>query len=422
MPKVKFLTMKRNIIILLSAFVALFLNAEIKFSGTCDKDALSYKCGENMVFTLYAEDTEDPGREINVKWEIWGDDGKAITKGETVMKKGEPFVLETSLDTPGFARARLFAVDSEGKQLYTKKGRKICYEGGAGADIAKIRSSKKEPVDFDAFWAKQVKELKALPLKVDSKKVEDPEFDVYDISVDTIGTPAKAWLSIPKNAAEKSLPLKVFFYGYGVGKINPPKYKDAIALGVERHTYELGQPKEYYQKLAKGKLDKFGLKAEDLKDKEKVYYKFMILRDLKALEYAKTLPQWDGKNISVNGGSMGGFQSIFVAMLDKDVSECNPHIPWMTDLWASVDTPRSPSRFAPEWTPDMRYFDCSFAIKRVKCPVKITAWLGDYCCPPAGVVATFNNAPKGTHLVFGQNGEHNGGDVYKAEYRYEKRK
>lgn len=48
----------------------------------------------------------------------------------------------------------------------------------------------------------------------------------------------------------------------------------------------------------------FGLNAE--KNPENNYFKFMILRDLRAIEYAKTLPEWNGKDITVSGGSMGG--------------------------------------------------------------------------------------------------------------------
>ena len=119
--------------------------------------------------------------------------------------------------------------------------------------------------------------------------------------------------------------------------------------------------------------------------------------------------QWNGKDITVKGGSMGAFQSVFVAALDKDVTSCKLHIPWMSDLWASeCGSNRIRAVGHPEWTPSMRYFDSTYAIKRVKCPVAITAWLGDYDCPPSGVMVLYNNANAPASLDFGQNGMHGG--------------
>lgn len=48
----------------------------------------------------------------------------------------------------------------------------------------------------------------------------------------------------------------------------------------------------------------------------------MYLRVLRALDYVKTLPEWDGKNLIVIGSSQCGAQAIVAAALDPQVSLC----------------------------------------------------------------------------------------------------
>lgn len=46
----------------------------------------------------------------------------------------------------------------------------------------------------------------------------------------------------------------------------------------------------------------------------------MLLRDWRALQWAKTLPEWNGKDVAVAGGSMGGYQALAMAALDPGVT------------------------------------------------------------------------------------------------------
>ena len=60
------------------------------------------------------------------------------------------------------------------------------------------------------------------------------------------------------------------------------------------------------------------------------------MRVLRALEYLKTRPEWDGKNLGVNGGSQGALQATWGAALDPDVTEANVYINWCCNLAGSV--------------------------------------------------------------------------------------
>lgn len=416
--------MKKYLSILSTVAAALSLSAQQYFVGNCDKDALSYKCGEEMKFEISLMQDGKPVVGQKLKWEIRADDGSPERKGEAVSA-AEPLRLATKCNTPGFVNVEVFAVNEKGEYLTTKSsaqhwGKKILrYAGGAGAEVEKIKNSGKEPADFDAFWQRQLEAQAKIPLKAEKKllpKYSEGKFNVYELTVSCVGKPAKAFLSIPKNAKEKSLPMEVLFHGYGVDRTGPNMRDNTIFLTVERHSFELLREPEYYAKLKKGELKGFGLTAQDHKTPETCYFKFMILRDLRALEYAKkNVPQWNGKNIKVSGSSMGGFQSVFVAWLDKDVTRCTVFVPWMTDLWAAdCGASRIPANFRPAYTPAIRYFDSTYAVKRLKCPLDITAWLGDYTCPPSGIMVLYNSSPTRTTLDFGQNGTH-AGSVSKKE-------
>ena len=55
-------------------------------------------------------------------------------------------------------------------------------------------------------------------------------------------------------------------------------------------------------------------------DPATTYFNGMILRDLRAIDFGRALPEWDGKNVKVSGGSQGGFQALLLAALDPSVT------------------------------------------------------------------------------------------------------
>ena len=383
----------------LSAAIAAFA-ANSYFIGSCDKDALGYKPCEKMKFSLQIQN--DKGEIVEgtkVKWMRRGDDN--VTKSGTAVSGKEPIVIETSIDKPGFVRITVTPVDDQGKKIKDID----VFDGGACAAFDKIVQSTPEPNDFDAFWKKQLSYLKKVPMKCDKKEIAGKAgYKTFELTIDCVGKPAKAYLTYPENAADKSLPLNVQVHGYGVSRINPTYNPNAICLSVARHSYKLGQSDEYY-KQQKIELSGFGLRAKNNVNPENNYFRNMLLRDLRAIQYAKTLPQWNKKDISVAGGSMGGFQSVFIAALDKDITNCYLHVPWMCNLNGTAEG-RQKALFAPEYIPQVLYFDSTNAIKRVKCPVKIVAKLGDYVCPPSGVTILFHNCKSKVDLEFWQNGTH----------------
>ena len=138
---------------------------------------------------------------------------------------------------------------------------------------------------------------------------------------------------------------------------------------------------------------------------ETAYFNGMVFRVMRSLQFVKSLPQWDGKQLTVQGTSQGGLQTIWAAGLDHDVTCALPGFIWCCDFGgAKVGRIKG---WQPEWVPALGYFDAVNHAKRITCPVNITgAGLGDYTCPPSGLTVLYNviKTPKKIRYAQGDHG------------------
>ncbi len=376
-------------------------------TGSMDKDDATYAIGEPMKFSFRLLDGKTPiaGR---MRLTLVADDGRNQT-WDADMPENEPLVITTSLAKPGFVMIRCALLDENGNVVKRKNPagseRVVQWGLGAGVEPQKLTAGEPVPADFDAFWAKQRAELAKVPLTVLKKSIqsEDDKFIRYDVTLQCIGPrPSTCVLVIPKGAGEKSLPLNIRLEGYGVMRTRVVSTPNAIELSVNPHGIENSREDAYYDGLRKGELSGYGFNKEQNKKPETVYFLNMLLRDLRAVEYGKTLPEWNGRNIVVMGGSQGGFQSIAVSALDSDVTECHVAVPWFCDL-GGINVGRARG-WRPDWTPALGYFDTVNFATRIKCKTIIAAGLSDWVCPPSGVWVLYNNinAPKELTMRQGQ--------------------
>ena len=394
--------MSKRILSLLSCLLFITLAAgaaEYAVRGTTDKDVAIYKPGEKMVFTLSVLENGTPVAGKTLKWTRTGDDGKT-EKGEGVVdEKG--LQVTTSMDKPGFVRIQANAFGEDGKNLQgfvggwgANKNGNIFFDGGACVEPEKLQAID-EPKDFDDFWKSMKSKLAEVPVKAERKEVEskNPKVKIYEVKVDCAGPkPVTGYLSIPADAKEKSLPAYVQFHGYGVRKHTPPGSPNdkAIVFDVNAHGMDLGKDDEYYKKL-QDDLKNYCFKNDENKDREKTYYYGMALRVMRALEYVKSLPEWNGKELQSNGGSQGGLQGLWGAALDKDVTSSSIWSPWCCDFGGiTVGRLRG---WRPDYNEALNYYDPVFLAKRIKCKVHLIANYGDYTCPPSSVWIVYNNIP-----------------------------
>ncbi|MBR0457632.1 MAG: acetylxylan esterase, partial [Victivallales bacterium] len=127
--------------------------------------------------------------------------------------------------------------------------------------------------------------------------------------------------------------------------------------------------------------------------------------DIRGVQYAMTLPEWNGKKVRLVGGSQGGFQTIAVAALMNDVvTSATAGVPWYCELGGV--TKGHVRGWRPDYARGVDYYDVVNFARYVKCPVDITAGLSDWVCPPYGVQVLFNNLPVKAKLTFFQGQDH----------------
>jgi len=380
-------------------FAISLFSADYSIRGYTDKEVAIYKPGEKMEFTLRVYDGETVVTGKTLKWTRTGDDGKT-EKGEGIATE-EGLKITTSMDKPGFVRILAYAFGEDGKNLQgyvggwgANKTGNIFFDGGACVEPEKLQPVS-EPEDFDEFWKQAIEDLNKVPLKAELKEIQSktPEVKIYAVKVDCAGPkPVTGYLSIPSNAKPKSLPAIATFHGYGVNKHNPPgnPNKAAIVFDVNAHGMELGKEDEYYTNL-KNELKNYCFNNEENKNPKTSYFYGMALRVIRSLQYLKSLPEWNGKDLQSNGGSQGGLQGLWGAGLDKDVTASNIWSPWCCDL-GGITLGRLRG-WRPDYQRALDYFDPVFHVKRTNAKIHLIANYGDYTCPPSSVWIVYNNIP-----------------------------
>lgn len=371
------------------AFVAaaFVLKAEnLSFKGATDKDPLLYRTGEEIVFRVTLVDKKRKNAPVKGRKLVWtrtGDDGRKEV-GEALSD--EPLVVKTKIDIPGFVRVIVNVLDAKGKKV---PGAFAQFDGNAGADVMEIMPSPR-PADFDRFWDTSIAKMKSVPMKPCLERIhsDDPAVVMSEFSVNLIPGegPATGRVAWPADAGDGTLPIRVETPGYGYGRnpIHPRSVRQnggAIVISVTRYGEDPLGSDRYHMNLWTNVCFAFcwhNMTSTNANDQFR-----MVMRDLRALQFAKTLPQWDRKTVRVGGGSMGGYRSIALAAFDPDVTSCSAHYSWMADLAGHTKYGRLEG-WLPRWTVELDYIDAVHFAQRVKCPVDMLIGLSDYVCPPSG--------------------------------------
>ena len=378
--------------------------------GKTDKDPLAYKVGEEMAFALRLVEAPALPEGAYLRWKTSGDDGRR-QQGRAEVPGADGLVVRTRLTHPGFVRLEAEIVDRDGKSLEPR----LLFEGGAAAEPEKLQGCE-APSDkaFKAFWKRQRARLRAVEMKVRKAEVKSayPGIRACVVEIACAGPRlVTGELTVPTKPGKFAARLDVD--GYGFYPPNPEKRDpiwrpdDKIYLHVNAHGFkmpEFGADKAYYDDFGKS-LDGYGFEKTD--DPEALYFNGMALRVMRALEFLKSLPEWDGQTLEVSGGSQGGLQTMWAAALEPSVTHVTPHVVWCCDL-ASRDKQGRLGGWRPEWRPSLGYYDPVNMAKWVRktCTVDITrVGLGDYIAPPSSVTVLYNNlkCPKSIRYVQGAN-------------------
>jgi cephalosporin-C deacetylase-like acetyl esterase len=352
------------------------------------------------------------------------ENGNVIGEPRTVAS-GDCVEFERKATVPGGIFISGSILDADGKPVLTaRKRRAVCGLGVLVAPEKIVPGNPLPPPGFDEFWQKKRAELDQVPIKATRREFSPPDLAetlvCYDTQVDCAGgAPVSGYLCMPRNAKPKSLPAIVVFHGAGV-RDSVPRLKyahNAIAFDVNAHGLPNGRPKKFYDDLFKGELADY--RSRHLDDHEKNYFVGIYTRIMRALDYVKSLPEWDGRTLIVTGGSQGGAQSLAAAALDPQVTLCVAQVPSQCDLGARLAgrRPGGPmcrnseeTQRDPVVVRETAYVDNVFLAKRIKCPVYVSAGLIDNTCIATSICAFYNALPEGVekHIAINPIGGHNG--------------
>jgi cephalosporin-C deacetylase-like acetyl esterase len=355
-----------------------------------------YETGEKAKVEVQFYKYGIPQDGLEVAYEIGGDMMPADKSGTVTLKNGRAVISMGTMNQPGFLDCRLSA---------TVNGKKYKHHVKIGFSPEKLQPYTELPADFNAFWEKNLAEAAKCPMKYTIEPA--PEYsseksDCYLIKLQCFrpGSYIYGYLTRPKAAG--NYPVVLCPPGAGVKTIKDPKrhiyYADegCIRLEMEIHGLNPTMSAEEFKEISSA----FGnYLVNGIDNRDNYYMKKVYLACVRAVDYLTSLPDWDGKNVIVQGGSQGGALALVTAGLDKRVTACVANHPALSDM-AGYKAGRAggyPHLFknyqgmdTPEKINTLAYYDVVNFAKQIKVPVYMTWGYNDNTCPPTTSYIVYN--------------------------------
>ena len=361
-----------------------------------------YKVGEKakveVTFCLYGI-----LQDVEVQYEIGPDEMPATTKGKAMLKNGRAIIDMGTMKQPGFLDLRLTASIADKKYKHHVK---------VGFSPELLKPFTKNPSDFDAFWKSNLEEARKTPVSVSCVKSDKYSTDEVDCYLLKIRTDKRhsiyAFLTRPKEAGK--YPVVLCPPGAGIKTIKEPMRNHYYAkngfirLEMEIHGLNPEMTEEQFKEISTAFSGENGYVENGLDDRDNYYMKHVYTGCVRAIDYLCSLPDWDGKNVFVQGGSQGGALSLVTAALDQRVTGCVANHPALSDVAGYLDNRaggwphmvREHNMLTPDKVKTLQYYDVVNFARRIQCPVYLTWGYNDDVCPPTTSYIVWNliTAPK----------------------------
>jgi cephalosporin-C deacetylase len=386
--------------------------SRIAITVTPDRQDWTYQPGEPVTFRI---DVLRDGHQVTgatLNYGVGPEMLPPVTSATATVGATPLMVAAGTMKEPGFLRLVATAVID---------GRTYRGVGTAGFAPEKIAPTQVNPPDFDAFWDAERKRLAALPVDARWTPLADygtADVECWQINLQNVGLTAGASrlygiLCMPRAAGKYPAVLSV--PGAGVRPyrgLTELAARGLITFQIGIHGIPVIQPQEVYDSLASGGLS--GYPTFGLDSRERYYYRRVYTGTLRANDFLTSLPQWDGRNLGVTGGSQGGALSIVTAALDRRVTRLVAYYPALSDVTGYLK-PRAggwPHMFRAAEGPNVhrsdakiattQYYDVVNFARRVTVPGFYSWGFNDETCPPTSIYATYNviTAPKRLILAY----------------------
>lgn len=360
-----------------------------------------YRTGEKAKIKISLFKYGIPQDGITVRYETGSELMPSDKTGSIVLKNGKAEINIGTLDKPGF-RDCIFSV--------MINGRKYSHHVKVGFSPDKIKPYTEMPDGFMDFWKNNIKEASEFPLKYTKEKAEEyctEKIDCYliKLQLNNRGQAVYGYLFYPKNAKPGSCPVVLSPPGAGIKTIKEPlrhKYyaeEGFIRLEFEIHGLNPTMSEEQFKEISNafnGKEN--GYLTNGLDNKDNYYMKRVYLSCLRCIDLLTSLPEWDGKNVIVQGGSQGGALAMITAGLDKRVTACVVNHPALSDMAGYMAGRaggyphffRTKGMDTKEKLETMSYYDVVNFARLIKADTFMTWGFNDNTCPPTTSYAVYN--------------------------------
>ena len=360
-----------------------------------------YRTGEKAKIKISLFKYGIPQDGITVNYETGSELMPSDKTGSITLKNGKAEINIGTLDKPGF-RDCIFSVMINGK--------KYSHHVKVGFSPDKIKPYTEMPDGFMDFWKNNIKEASEFPLKYTREKAEEyctEKIDCYliKLQLNNRGQAVYGYLFYPKNAKPGSCPVVLSPPGAGIKTIKEPlrhKYyaeEGFIRLEFEIHGLNPTMSEEQFKEISNafnGKEN--GYLTNGLDNKDNYYMKRVYLSCLRCIDLLTSLPEWDGKNVIVQGGSQGGALAMITAGLDKRVTACVVNHPALSDMAGYMAGRaggyphffRTKGMDTKEKLETMSYYDVVNFARLIKADTFMTWGFNDNTCPPTTSYAVYN--------------------------------
>jgi cephalosporin-C deacetylase-like acetyl esterase len=379
----------------------------IKVAVAADHANWNYSIGEKVNFTITVTKNGSLVPNASVRYEIGPEKQDPTQKKSMIASTGIIKVDGGTLSKAGFLRCIAIA-EVDGKEY-----RNLATAGFAPGNI---QPTVENPADFDNFWEKAKEDLAKIPM--DAKMTLMPErctekTNVYHVNLQNYRLGARLYgiLCVPKKEGKYPALLQVPGAGvraYG-GDIATAE-KGVITFQIGIHGVPVDMNPTVYTDLGAGPLS--GYFNYNMDDKDRFYYKRVYLGCVRANDFLTSLPQYDGSNLAVTGGSQGGALSIITTALDSRVKSLGAFYPALSDVtgylfaraggWPHYfDKANRSANEKKDKIATLSYYDVVNFARRVKVPGYYSWGYNDETCPPTSMYAAYNviSAPKELYLA-----------------------
>lgn len=295
-----------------------------------DHQDWTYKVGETATFRISVTKSATSLAGAVIDYEAGPEMYQDVKKTAVVLKDGT-LTVKGKMSKPGFYRV----------DVKTTIGGKE-YKGACAAAFSpeQLKPTTVNPADFDQFWQNAISEARHTDLNPTKRLLPErctKDVNVYEVSFQNVRWGSRTYGILCEPVKPGKYPALLRMPGAGVRPYGGDIYtasKGAVTLEIGIHGIPVTMQQSVYDDLGQGALNGYWEFGMDNRDKS--YYKHVVLGCIRALDYIEQYTPWNGKELGVTGSSQGGFLSLATVGLDRRITFYAPVHAALCDHTASL--------------------------------------------------------------------------------------